>query len=125
MLDECVTLSPRKAFIIPQTVPNKPTNGAELAVVARKEQLFSSLVVSTLVARCIARETLSTPPSSVVKLSPGDDDSFFERETLTSSSYPERNTWPTGLAVSSRLAPGNDYRFHPSQNNSMNISASF
>src|SRR5919109_488582 len=103
MLDECVTLSPRNAFIIPQTVPNKPTNGAELAVVARKEQFFSSLVVSTLVARFIARETFSTPPNSVVMLSPGDD-SFFERETLTSSSYPERNTWPTGLAVSSRLA---------------------
>ena len=71
--------------MMPQTVPNSPTNGAELAVVARNEQCFSNFVISTLVARCIARETLSTPPNSVVRFSPGDD-SFFERDTRTSSS---------------------------------------
>jgi hypothetical protein len=71
--------------MIPQTVPNNPTNGAELAVVAKNEQYFSNLVVSTLVARFMARATLSTPPNSVVKLSPGDA-SFFERDTRINSS---------------------------------------
>jgi hypothetical protein len=60
-------------------------NGAALAVVARKLQYFSSLVISTLVARFMALETLSTPPNSVVKLSPAGE-SFFERDTRTSSS---------------------------------------
>src|SRR4030095_14138603 len=124
MLDECVTLNPRNAFIIPQTVPNSPINGAELAVVARNEQFFSNLVISTLVARFIARDTFSTPPNSVVRFSPADD-SFFERETLTSSSYPERKTWPTGLALSSRLASWIDERLRRSQKISMNFSDSF
>ena len=80
-----MTLRPRKAFMIPQTVPKSPINGVVLAVVARKVIDFSSLVISTLVARFIARVTLSTPPNSVVKPSPCED-SFLLRETLRSSS---------------------------------------
>src|SRR5207249_11127541 len=57
MLEEWVTLKPRKAFIIPQTVPNRPMNGVVLAVVAKKVRAFSNLVISTLVARFIARVT--------------------------------------------------------------------
>ena len=85
MLEECVTLSPLKAFMMPHTVPNNPINGAALAVVAKKVKYFSSLVISTLVARFIARETFSTPPSSVVKASP-EEFSFLVRDTRTSSS---------------------------------------
>ena len=85
MLDECVVLRPMNAFIIPHTVPKSPMKGAALAVVARKVQYFSSFVISTLVARFMALETLSTPPNSVVKLSPTGE-SFFERDTRTSSS---------------------------------------
>jgi hypothetical protein len=91
LLEEWVTLRPRKAFMMPQTVPNSPINGAALAVVAKKVKYFSSLVISTLVARFMARETFSTPPNSVVRFSPGEF-SFFVRETRTSSSYPDRKT---------------------------------
>ena len=85
MLEEWVTLSPLKAFMMPHTVPNKPINGAALAVVAKKIKYFSSLVISTLVARFIARDTFSTPPSSVVRDSP-EEFSFFVLEIRTNSS---------------------------------------
>ncbi len=72
MLEECVVLRPRKAFMIPHTVPNSPMNGVALAVVARKVRVLSRRVISCVVARFMPRSTLATPPRSVVKLaSPG------------------------------------------------------
>src|SRR4051794_41940992 len=47
----------RNAFMIPHTVPNRPMNGATLAMVARKVTRFSSLPSSTVDARRSARST--------------------------------------------------------------------
>ncbi len=46
-----------KASMMPHTVPNRPTNGVTLAVVARKLRRRSSRVVSTVAARASERES--------------------------------------------------------------------
>ena len=64
MLDDVVLDRPMNAVMMPHTVPNSPTNGAVLAVVARNVRPRSSRVTSWVRARCIARCTFSMPPKS-------------------------------------------------------------
>src|SRR6185295_193012 len=52
-----VWLMRSKAMMMPHTVPNRPTNGAMLAVVARNDTRRSSLLISTTDARIRARST--------------------------------------------------------------------
>ena len=69
--------------MMPHTVPKRPMNGVVPEVVARKVSACSSFVNSTVVARFMARATLSTPLKSVVRLS---DSVALRRDTRNNSS---------------------------------------
>ena len=62
IFEEWAADSPKKAVMMPHTVPNRPINGQVEPVVARNVIPDSSLVSSTLASRFIERSTFSTPP---------------------------------------------------------------
>ena len=72
MPPEPVRAMPRKALMMPITVPNRPMNGAVVAIVAREPMPFFKSEVVSSVARSTARvaaSTTSTSESGLVWLS--------------------------------------------------------
>src|SRR6478736_3652029 len=64
----------KKLFMIPQTVPNRPTNGATAPVVARKLSRSASESASSATCPSIASATRARVPSRSATRPPGADD---------------------------------------------------
>ena len=81
-LAEPLSPIPRKEFMIPQTVPNKPIKGVVLPVVARKGTIRVMRVVSALMARRRARLIFSIPVKPAAMEAFSDSDECVESDVI-------------------------------------------
>src|SRR5215470_13799236 len=102
-----VWLMRSKAMMMPHTVPNRPTNGAMLAVVARNDTRRSSLLISTTDARIRARSTAVRlfsvgRPAGGRGLGPLLASGAAWRSCAVNSAYPDWKRPTSGLSLSER-----------------------
>src|SRR5262249_14003469 len=107
----------------PQTVPNRPMNGATDAVVARNVKRLSSNVSCAAEARCMALWTIVTLPVAVRTARPPPP---WERvDGLCMNSTPELNTGTSGVKRKVSSAVAISERFWPFRKIFQNTSDSF
>src|SRR5688572_21905283 len=108
-LVEPAALISRNELMIPHTVPNSPTNGAMLAVVARNVIRDSSLFISTPEARINARSTAvrllrvgrAAAPRGLATAA-GSPFGVLCFSWVVNSAYPDRNKPTSGLSPKER-----------------------